>query len=161
MTALVALAVSTASAVAASGPKHKDTREFLKPKEVTYKTTVTPAQAKPGDKVTYSVEVSVKSPWHIYAYAAKQPEEGPRNTQFDLFEPGGLKPAGTWTPDRKPIRKKEPAFPDLEAVEFYEKTVTWSTSLTVPENAAPVRNPSRRKSTSRFATKVLASRRLT
>ncbi len=136
LTALV-LATSSISAIAAQGPKHKDTRDFLKPKEVTYKTSVTPAQAKPGDKVTYSVEVSVQAPWHIYAYAAKQPKAGPRNTQFDLFDPAGLKPASTWTPDRKPIRKKEPAFPNLEAVELYEKTVTWSTTLTVPENAAP------------------------
>ncbi|HEU5117176.1 MAG TPA: cytochrome c biogenesis protein CcdA, partial [Isosphaeraceae bacterium] len=134
MTALVALAASTASA---QQPKHKDTRDFLKPKEVTYKTSVVPAQAKPGDRVTYSVEVSVKAPWHIYAYAAEQPPQGPRNTQFDLFDPAGLKSDGKWTPDRKPVRKKEPAFPDLDAVEFYENTVTWSTTLTIPQNATP------------------------
>lgn len=119
-------------------PKHRDTRDSLKPVEnVAIKATVEPAVAKPGDTVTYKVEVTVEEPWHIYAFAKAQPKEGPRATQFDFFDPGGLQPGEAWKPDGDPTRKKEPAFPDLDAVEYHTGTVVWSVPVKIPADAKP------------------------
>jgi thiol:disulfide interchange protein DsbD len=115
-------------------PKRRDSR--IKPPEVSYEAAIEPANAKPGDAVTYKVTVKVDEPWHIYAWAAEQPKEGPRSTQFDLFGVADLVPGKEWKPDELPIRKKEPAFPDLDAVDFHENQVVWSMPLTVPKDAA-------------------------
>src|SRR5262245_66645168 len=107
-------------------PQRKDTSDRLKPKEVALTTKVSPERARPGDTATYTVTAKVERPWHIYAYAKAQPDLGPRATQFDFFRTDGLKPAADWKPAKAPIRKKEPAFPDLDAVEFYETEASWS-----------------------------------
>ncbi len=113
-------------------PQRKDTSDRLKPKEVVLSAKVSPERAMPGDTVTYTVSAKVERPWHIYAYAKSQPDLGPRATQFDFFRPDGLKPAAEWKPAKPPIRKKEPAFPDLDAVEYYETEASWSVTLQVP-----------------------------
>ena len=123
-------------------PKKKDSR--IKPPEVTCETRFVPATARPGDTVEYQVIVKVEEPWHIYAWADQQPANGPRATQFDLFDPAGLSVAldpttktAVWTSDIEPTRKKEPAFPDLESVAFYTGKVVWSVSMVVPKDAKP------------------------
>ncbi|GIW88933.1 MAG: hypothetical protein KatS3mg108_3257 [Isosphaeraceae bacterium] len=136
-TLIALLALAVACPAQEPKPKRRDSR--VKPPEVTYQTRIEPATAKPGDTVTLSVTVKVAPPWHIYAHAPTQPVEGPRATQFDLFDPAGLVPSNTWTPDSPPLRKKEPAFPDLDVVEFHEEQVTWSTTLKVPADAQPGR----------------------
>jgi thiol:disulfide interchange protein DsbD len=119
-------------------PKHRDTRDSLKPvQDVAIKATVEPATARPGDTVTYKVEVTVDEPWHIYAFAKAQPTEGPRATQFDFFDPAGLQPGEAWKPDKAPVRKKEPAFPNLDAVEYHTGTVVWSVPIKIPADAKP------------------------
>lgn len=119
-------------------PKRKDTPERIKPKEVVVSARVEPATARPGETVVYTVTTKVEKSWHIYAYAKEQPAEGPRATQFDFFQPGGLKlDADAWKPAKPPTRQKEPAFPDLDAVEFHESEASWSVRLQVPPGAAP------------------------
>ncbi len=138
--ASVALAIGSASTLAQQAePKRRDSR--LKPPEVTYEVKVEPATARPGETVTYTVMVKVAKPWHIYAWAAEQAGEGPRSTQFDFFSTSGLTGDHAWKSNEPPTRKKEPAFPDLEAVEFHEGEVEWSTTLTVPANAKPGKYP--------------------
>ena len=61
-------------------PAKKDSTNFLRPKEVTLSAAVEPAEARPGDTVTYRLTAKVKPPYHIYTYAREQPAEGPRNT---------------------------------------------------------------------------------
>lgn len=133
--ALACVALASTAGAQELKPKRKDTNPRLKPPEVVLSASVEPATAKPGDTVTYTVTATVEEPWHIYAFAKDQPEEGPRNTQFDLFDPAGLKPVGDWTPDRAPHSAKEPAFPTLESVSFYEGKVSWSVKLQVPADA--------------------------
>ncbi|MFO0955919.1 MAG: cytochrome c biogenesis protein CcdA [Isosphaeraceae bacterium] len=135
--ALLAIAGGMARAQDAK-PQRKDTSERLKPKEVVLSATVEPATAKPGETVTYTVTAKVEKPWHIYAFAKAQPAEGPRATQFDFFQAGGLKPGtDAWKPAKPPVRKKEPAFPDLDAVEFYESEASWSIPLQIPAGTPP------------------------
>ncbi len=129
---------STGHAVAADArPAKKDSRAAARPKEATFTTSVTPAEARPGDTVTYKVTARIEAPWHIYKYAKTQQENGPKYTEFDFFDPAGLKVVGDWTPSLTPIRKKEPAFPDLPYLEFHEDEVTWSIKLQVPAATAP------------------------
>ncbi len=125
--------------ISPTGPKPKkpDSRAAAKPKDTKFKTEITPAEAKPGDTVTLKVTATVDTPAHIYKYSPTQPDDGPKLTNFDLFNPDGLVPKGEWTPDRAPVKKKEPAFPTIEFLEFYEGEVTWSRSLEVPKDAQP------------------------
>ncbi|WP_435016953.1 protein-disulfide reductase DsbD domain-containing protein [Tundrisphaera sp. TA3] len=137
----VLLALMTFSPPAAPAadlqPAKKDSNKRAQPKDATLTASVTPAEARPGETVTYKVTARMEPTWHIYAYNKTQPDDGPRLTQFDFFDPAGLKVVGEWTPSRPPIQKNEPAFPDIPFLEFYEEEVTWSIKLTVPADAAP------------------------
>ena len=115
--------------------KWRETPARILPKEVKYTASVEPASAKPGDSVTYKVSVQVAEPWHIYAWAEKQADEGPRSTQFNLYETGGLVPDKAWKSSHDPELAKEPAFPNLDVVAFHEKSVEWSIPLTIPKDA--------------------------
>ena len=115
-------------------PAKKDSPAFLFPKAVTLKAEVEPSQARPGQTVTYRVTAMVDEPWHIYAYSKVQVDEGPRSTQLDLFEDGGLKPLGDWTPAKEPTKKPEPAF-DNKVYGSYEGEASWSIQLQVPADA--------------------------
>ena len=118
-------------------PAKKDSRAAARPKEATFTTSVIPAEAKPGDTVTYKVTAKVEAPWHIYKYSKTPPADGPKYTEFDFFDPAGLKVEGDWTPSVAPIKKKEPAFPDIPFLEYHEDEVTWSIKLQVPAEASP------------------------
>ncbi len=140
-TAAVVLASAGASlpalaAAAEARPAKKDSRAQARPKEATFTTAVAPAQARPGDVVTYRVTAKIDAPWHIYKYSKDQPANGPRYTTFDLFDPAGLAVDGGWSASEPPIKKKEPAFPDLPFLEYHEDEVTWSLKLRVPAKAA-------------------------
>jgi thiol:disulfide interchange protein DsbD len=132
--ALVLLAAPQARADAK--PRKGDTVGPMS-KNVHFKTSVDPAEAKSGDTVTFKVAAQVDPPWHIYKYAKEQPGDGPRATQFDLFDTDGLKPAGDWTASREAVKKKEEVFKNLPFVEYYENEVTWSIKLQVPPGTEP------------------------
>ena len=123
-------------AAEAGKPAKKDSPARIKPKSVEVTASVEPLEAKPGDVVTYSITAKLQPGWHIYKYAKTQEGPGPRNTKFDLFETAGFAPEGTWTASKDLIKKKEPAFPDLDVVEFYEDEVTWSHKLKIPADAS-------------------------
>ena len=133
----VSVASNVRAAQTAKKPKHRDTLAKLTPPEITFKASVKPAAAAPGETVTYTVETTVDEGWHVYAFAKKQPDGGPRSTQFDFFDPAGLTLSGDWKADQPPIKRKETAFPDLDSVEFYEGKVSWSVQLKVPADAKP------------------------
>jgi len=119
-------------------PKKPDSNVRLRPKEVTATPSITPAQAKPGDTVTYQVTFKLEPGWHIYKFD-KEPfgaGAGPRNTTFDFFDKAGLKIVGDWTPAKAPISKVEPLFNNA-LIEFYEDEATWSIKLQIPEGTAP------------------------
>jgi thiol:disulfide interchange protein len=118
-------------------PAKKDSRAASRPKEATFTTTVSPAEAKPGDTVTYKVTAKIDAPWHIYKYSKDQADNGPKYTEFDFFDPDGLKVDGDWSPSVEPTKKKEPAFPDIPFLEFHEDEVTWSIKVKVPPGTKP------------------------
>ena len=118
-------------------PVVKDSKPAFRPAQAKFKTAVKPAEAKPGDRVTFEVTARIDEPWHIYQYQKKAADQGPRPTQFDFFDTGGLKIEGDWKSSSDPIKKKDEAFPDLESVEFFEHAVTWSIKLKIPADAKP------------------------
>ncbi len=118
-------------------PAKRDSSPRIRPKEVALTPAVQPAEARPGQTVTYQVTAKLEPGWHIYKYAAKEFEgEGPRNTTLDLFDTAGLKVVGGWTASRPPIAKPEPAFNNA-ILKFYEGEVTWSIRLEVPPGTEP------------------------
>ena len=132
-----ATGVVAAEAVA-SKPAKKDSNVRIRPKTVTLTTSLKPDVARAGETVSYQVTAKLAPGFHIYQYAKKSVEEGPENTQFDLFDTAGLEVTGDWTSSRPPIRKKEEvAFPKLEFVEFFEDEVTWSIPLHVRPGTEP------------------------
>ena len=120
-------------------PKKKDTNARLKSRNVEITTSVEPAQAKPGETVTFKVTAKLDPGYHIYKQVEKPmpPGSGPVYTTFDFFDPAGLKVEGDWQVSKEPIKHKEPVWPDLPFVEYYEDEVTWSVKLKIPEGTEP------------------------
>ena len=116
-------------------PAQKDSSTRAKPKDVVLTTSIEPAQAKPGDTVTFKVTAKLNPGWHIYTQAKTQEGDGPRKTVFDLFDTAGLEATGTWKADKKPESKAEPAF-DNQVFEYFEDEVSWSISLKIPAGTA-------------------------
>jgi thiol:disulfide interchange protein DsbD len=135
---LIGLAVLAGDVGAADPPKptKKDTFAGLKPKNAVLTTSVEPAEARPGDTVTFHVTAKLDPGTHIYHHAVKQ-GSGPINTTFDFFDPAGLTVEGDWAPSHEAEKHKDPNFPELEFVRYYEKEVTWSIKLKVPATAVP------------------------
>ena len=127
-----------AQALADDAPKpaKKDTAAALKPATATLTAAVEPAEAKPGDTVTFKVTAKLDAGFHIYKYSKEQ-GSGPVPTSFDFFDPAGLEIEGDWTASRNPEKHKDPNFPDVASVEYYEDEVTWSIKLKIPATAAP------------------------
>jgi thiol:disulfide interchange protein DsbD len=117
-------------------PAQKDSPTRAKPKDVTLRLTVAPAQARPGETVSLKVTAKLSPGWHIYTQAKTQEGDGPRKTVFDLFDPAGLEVAGDWKASRKPESKAEPAF-ENQVFEYFEDEVTWSIPLKIPAGAPP------------------------
>jgi thiol:disulfide interchange protein DsbD len=111
----------------------------MRPKDATLGTSVEPVVARPGETVTFKVSAKLVPGLHIYKYRKdKGPQAaGPVATTFDFFDTAGLEIEGDWTASKAAVRHKEPAFPDLEFVEYYEDEVTWSITLKVPRGAEP------------------------
>jgi len=125
-------------AIAADPPKptKKDTFAGLKPKNAVLTTSVEPAEAKPGETVTFKVTAKLDPGTHIYGYSKTQ-GPGPIRTSFDFFDPAGLKMEGDWSASKEVEKHKDPNFKDLDFVEFHEDEVTWSIKLKVPADAEP------------------------
>jgi thiol:disulfide interchange protein len=135
---LVGLSFVPGVAIAADPPKpaKKDTFSGLKPKNVVLTTVVDPAEAKPGETVTFKVTAKMDPGTHIYGYSKTQ-GPGPIRTSFDFFDPAGLKVEGDWSASKDVEKLKDANFPDLDFVEFHEDEVTWSIKLKVPADAEP------------------------
>jgi thiol:disulfide interchange protein DsbD len=118
-------------------PAKRDSSSRIRPRGVTLSPSVEPAEARPGDVVTYKVLARLEPGLHIYATAKEgEPREGPIPTTFDFFDPAGLSIQGPWKSDHPPEAKAEPAF-NNQLIEFFEHEVTWSIALEVPADAAP------------------------
>jgi thiol:disulfide interchange protein DsbD len=127
-------------AIAADPPKpaKKDTFAGLKPKNAVLTTSVEPAEAKPGETVTFQVTAKLDPGAHIYKYSKDKAQgRGPSSTSFDFFDPAGLKVEGDWVASKEAEKHKDPNFADVEFVEYHEDEVTWSIKLKVPTDTTP------------------------
>ena len=120
-----------------AAPARKDSPARTKPKDAVLTIAADPAEARPGGTVVLTVTAKLKPGFHIYQYSKEDNDVGPKNTRFDLFDTAGLVVVRDWTAAREPTKKKEPAFPELERVSFYENEIAWSVKLQVPEDAPP------------------------
>ncbi len=136
LTILPAGQANAAGAAPSAQPKSPDSSPNLVPKPIKVTAALDVPEAKPGDLVHLAVTAALEPGWHVYDFAASQPEQGPRATQFDLFESGGLLSSGDWKASTTPEFKLEPAFNDLP-VAFFEGKATWILPLKVPVDAAP------------------------
>lgn len=116
-------------------PAKKDTALALKPPQATLTTSVEPAEAKPGETVSFKVTAKLDAGFHVYKYS-KENVDGPVPTSFDFFDRAGLETDGDWKASAEPEKHKDPNFPDLATVEYHEDEVTWTIKLKVPASAA-------------------------
>jgi thiol:disulfide interchange protein len=123
---------------AADGPKpaKKDMPLGLKPLHLEMTGSVEPSEAKPGSTVKFKVTAKLEPGFHVYKYT-KEADPRPSDTTFDFFDTAGLKIEGDWVPSRAPIKHKDPNFPQLEFVEYYEDEVSWTITLRVPPATEP------------------------
>ena len=120
----------------AAKPKVKDSKRPQR-EEITFRTSVEPQKANPGDTVTFKVFAKLDPEWHIYKYSKTPADSGPKLTSFDLFDTAGLRIEGDWAPSEKPIKIKDEQYPDLDSVEYHENFVEWTIKLEVPKDAKP------------------------
>jgi len=137
--AVVAGLLSFPNAVTAADPPKpakKDTSTRLKSKNAALTTSVEPAEAKPGELVTFKVTAKLDPGYHIYKYSNVE-GTGPVNTSFDFFDRAGLKVEGDWVASKEPEKHKDPNFADLDVVEYHEDEVAWSIKLRIPPATEP------------------------
>ena len=127
----------TSTTLTGQEPKKKNSSPRLQPKSAVWSTRVEPATAKPGDIVTFTATARLSPGYHLYKYTKTQPDSGPRQTEFDLFNTGGLTIKSDWKSSKEVTKKKEAVFPELEFVEFYEGEVSFSIQLEAPATIAP------------------------
>ena len=118
------------------GPAKKDSPRALKSKFAVFTPSVEPAEARPGETVTYKVTAKLDPGFHVYKYGKEQ-GAGPTNTSFDFFDTAGLKIDGDWTASQEPEKHKDPNFDELDLVEYHEDEVTWSIKLKIPNGTEP------------------------
>jgi thiol:disulfide interchange protein DsbD len=117
-------------------PAKKDNAAALKPSQATLTASVEPAEAKPGDTVSFKVTAKLDPGFHIYKYS-KESGDGPVPTSFDFFDRAGLETEGEWKASREPEKHKDANFPDLASVEYYEDEVTWTIKVKIPAANPP------------------------
>lgn len=118
-------------------PKKPDSKKERQPIAAVFTTEVEPTEAKPGETVTYKIQVRLDEHWHIYKYSEKQADSGPRLTMIDFFDDGGLGVEGGWKSTAPPLKEKDEAFPEIEFLEFYNDAAEWTIKLKVPADAKP------------------------
>ncbi len=121
-------------------PYRKDSR-FPQPKQARLTPYTNPKVLKPGQTFTYNIRVSLDDGWRILAFSPEHPPGGPFWTRFDLFDTGGFEVVSDWHASMPATVKRDPAFPDRQTaeqtVELFEKEVTWSIRLKVPQGMEP------------------------
>src|SRR5262245_27693102 len=120
----------------AAKPAKKDNAATLKPSQATLTASVEPAEAKPGDTVSFKMTAKLDPGFHIYKYS-KESGDGPVPTSFDFFDRAGLETEGEWKASREPEKHKDANFPDLASVEYYEDEVTWTIKVKIPAAIPP------------------------
>jgi hypothetical protein len=116
-------------------PHRKDTR-LPQPKQARLTPYANPKKLKPGQTFTYNIKVRLDDGWRIFPFSPEQPAAGePYFTKFDFFDTEGFEVVSDWHASIPPDTVKHPpTFPDQPTVEFFEKEVTWSIRLKVPQD---------------------------
>ncbi|MBT6495622.1 MAG: hypothetical protein HOL01_13825, partial [Planctomycetaceae bacterium] len=114
---------------------HEETPEFLgKPGAASVRVEISPADAKPGDRVTLAVNIIVKEGWHTYSITM---EKGPGGlpTTIDLKKLQGLVPMDdTWTASSEPEEKPLDSDPN-RILEVHHGTIRWTREFRVADDA--------------------------
>ena len=92
-------------------PAKKDTAAALKPSQATLTAKVEPAEAKPGDTVSYKVTAKLDSGFHIYKYSAKNKVRGRFRRASTSSVAPGWRPKATGRPSRDPGKAQGPELP--------------------------------------------------
>ena len=111
----------------------KTRRPFFKPKNAVLTTSVEPAEARPGDTVTFKVTAKLDPGFHIYKYSKIKARAGPGQYDLRLLRSRrASRSKETGRASKEPEKHKDPNFADVDFVEYHEDEVTWSIKLKIP-----------------------------
>ena len=115
---------------------HEETPEFRgKPGPATVRIEISPTDAKPGDRVTLAVSITVKEGWHTYSITQKKGPGG-LPTTIDLNELSGLVPIDdTWKANAVPEEKPLKIGDDEYILELHHGTIRWTREFQVAADA--------------------------
>ncbi len=96
-----------------------------------------PAEAKPGDTVTFKVTAKLEPGCHIYKYSKSKKRERARSTPRSTSSTPLVSRSKETGRLQEPEKHKDPNFAEVEFVEYHEDEVTWSIKLKIPDGTAP------------------------
>lgn len=100
---------------------------------VTLRGTISPATVQPGGSVTLTLTAEPESPWHVYAYAPKDPKLITKPTLIAISEPSAWQ-ASEASASVEPI-EHDYELEEEPLVYFHEESVTWSVEISIPADA--------------------------
>jgi thiol:disulfide interchange protein len=107
-----------------------DVGEYTADKQVMFRAHIEPKVVAPGGTARFVVtaEPNREGGWHIYAASDVVPEKGNRPTLIAFNKTSGLVPG-------RPVADVEPVKSEEAAVGYFDEPVTWTTELSVPDDA--------------------------
>jgi thiol:disulfide interchange protein len=115
---------------------HEETPDFRgRPGSATVRIGISPTDAKPGDRVTLAVSITVKEGWHTYSITQKKGPGG-LPTTIDLKQLKGLVPIGdNWEADAVPEEKTLKVADEDRILELHHGTIRWTREFRVADDA--------------------------
>ncbi len=102
---------------------------------VTIQGRIEPAGAAPGETVELVITAVPDPGWHIYAQAARDPEEVSKPTLIAVAEPAGWIGGSVKASDEAVVKPANPPFEPEQR--YHEGTVTWRMPIRIPASARP------------------------
>ena len=101
--------------------RRKTSPQAIKPKTAVLTASVEPAEAKPGETVTFKVTAKLDPGFHIYNYS-KTRSQGDRSRRRSTSSTRrASRSKATGRPRQEPEKHKDPNFPEIDAVEYHEE----------------------------------------
>lgn len=99
-----------------------------KPAPLAYQISLSPADAKPGEKVTLTVKATLNEGWHTFSLTQSEESLGGKPTVIDVPTLNGLKAVDAAFNTDQPFERKED---DGNILEIYHHEVTWTRDFEV------------------------------
>lgn len=106
-----------------------------KPGPATVRAEISPVDAKPGEKVTFTLSIAVEEGWHTYSTTQKKGPGG-LPTTIEIKQINGLTPVGeTWQASESPENKTLETDDGGHILQLHHGNTKWSREFVVADDA--------------------------